>query len=160
MHQWLFYTIRILFGLVFLVSGALKVVAPDRIGIGGPPEARAFIDSMKETGYLYTLLGMTEVIVGLAIIAGLFIPLALTILAPISVNIFAYYLFLFQDRMIMDVLVVAAHLYLAWVYRESYMPLFKARATQHVVIGAAQRRQRALPGERSAQESGIRDQAL
>jgi hypothetical protein len=140
MYRWIFHTIRILFGLVFLASGMLKVVAPDRIGISGPPAGRAFIDSMKETGYLYTLLGMTEVVVGLAVIVGLFVPLALTILAPISVNILTYYLFLFQERMIMGVLVVVAHLYLAWVYRESYMALFQARAPQHFGIESARQR--------------------
>ncbi|MCU0495149.1 MAG: DoxX family membrane protein, partial [Chloroflexaceae bacterium] len=123
MQKWLFFAVRTLFSLMFIISGLTKLVAPDRIGISGPPPGRAFIDSLKETGFVYQLLGATELVAGLALLVGIFAPLALVVLAPIIVNIAGYYLFLFPERLWVGGLVALAYLYLVWGYWASFKPL-------------------------------------
>jgi riboflavin transporter len=52
-----------------------------------PPLARAFVDAITATG-IYHVVKTVELIVGIALLANLFVPLALIIEMPISVVIF------------------------------------------------------------------------
>ena len=56
-----------------------------------------------------------------------FVPLAITILAPVLVNILGVHTFLdargFPLALILDV-------YLAWVYRDAFRPMFEGRGVK------------------------------
>src|SRR5438132_7666163 len=84
---------RILLGLVFFVfglNGFLHFIPQPPME--GPPAQ--FIGAMLATGYLFPLLKTTEVLGGLLLLSGRLVPLALTVLAPVVVNIVAFHLFL------------------------------------------------------------------
>jgi uncharacterized membrane protein YphA (DoxX/SURF4 family) len=119
---------RVLLGLVFFVfglNGFLNFI-PQPASV--PEGAMAFAGAMIKTGYLFPLLKATEVISGALLLSGRFVPLALTFLAPIIVNILAFHAFLEPSGLPVAIIVLALEVYLAWSYRESFRPMLAARA--------------------------------
>ncbi len=115
------FAIQIIMSLVlFIVAGAAKLIIPEQLNVGN-----LLIDGMKATGYLYTLLGITEVIAGLALFSRRFIPLTLVILTPIVINIFAYHLFLARTGLPIAILLLSAHISLIIAYFPAYRTLLK-----------------------------------
>ena len=97
-----------------------------------PPTGRAadFFAGLHASGYLLPLLRSTELAAGFSLLAGRFVPLALTILAPVVVNIIAFHLFLAPETIPVPLAVVGLGLYLAWTERAAFSPLFRARGTR------------------------------
>jgi putative oxidoreductase len=118
---------RILLGLVFFVfglNGFLHFIPqPPMSG----PHAD-FVSALVATGYMLPLIKGTEVVAGLLLLAGLFVPLALTMLAPVVVNILAFHTLLDPSGFPMAAILVAIEIYLAWAYRDAFAPLLRARA--------------------------------
>ena len=59
-----------------------------------PPNAEAFFKAMSETGYMMPLISGTQLVAGLLVLTGLFVPLGLTLLAPVIVNIVLFHKFI------------------------------------------------------------------
>jgi uncharacterized membrane protein YphA (DoxX/SURF4 family) len=118
--------LRILLGLVFLIFGINKlhtfIPAPMPTG-----EAGAFIGALVSTKY-WAIIGLLESVGGLFVIANRFVPLGLTILAPIIVNVFLYGLFFDNHGIPMAGAVTAVWLFLFWRYKNNFTPLFEAKA--------------------------------
>jgi putative oxidoreductase len=123
---------RVVLGLVFVVFGlnGLLHFLPQPTSI--PPAAGAFAGALAASGYFFPLLKITEIAAGALLLAGVFVPFALTLLAPIIVNIAAFHLFLAPGNLALVGLILAAELYLAWTHRAAFAPLF-ARRTAPVV---------------------------
>jgi hypothetical protein len=118
---------RILSGLIFTVFGLNGFLhfLPQPPMQPGP--ALSFVMGLLGTGYFIPLLKGTEVLSGLLLLSNRFVPLALTLLAPIVVNIFAFHAFLAPSGVPLAVVVVALEIYLAWTYRASFAPMLHAR---------------------------------
>jgi uncharacterized membrane protein YphA (DoxX/SURF4 family) len=119
---------RLLLGLIFVVfglNGFLHFIPQPP----APPAAMAFGTALMQSGYLFPLLKSVEIAAGLMLLAGVLVPFALTVLAPIIVNIVAFHLFLAPGGMPIAVVVLAAELHLAWVHRAAFAPLFRQRTT-------------------------------
>ncbi|MBX2995299.1 MAG: DoxX family protein [Bdellovibrionaceae bacterium] len=121
--------VRILLGLIFVASGiSFFLVTPPPME--GP--IATFFAGMAATKYFFILLKGTEIVCGLMLLSGLFVPLALVILAPIILNIFLVHLFIAPEPMSMVVAVVLGlfEIYLAF-FSPQYSPkikqLFQAR---------------------------------
>ena len=117
---------RVLLGAVFLVfglNGFLHFLPQPP----APQPAMAFAGALAASGYFFPLLKATEVVAGALLLLG-FVPIALTLLAPIVVNIVAFHVFLAPGNYAVVGLVLAAEIYLAVVHRAAFAPLF-ARAT-------------------------------
>jgi uncharacterized membrane protein YphA (DoxX/SURF4 family) len=113
---------RVLLGLVFFVfglNGFLHFLPQP------PPPARAlgFVGGLASAGYFFPLLKATEVVAGALLLAG-FVPIALTLLAPIVVNIVAFHTFLAPGNWPVVGIVLASEIYLAVVHRAAFAPLF------------------------------------
>jgi len=122
---------RLLLGLLFFASGvAGLVMTPPTLTSPPMPEGLvALMNGFMKSGYLFQLLKTTETAVGLALLANRFVPLALTVLAPVTVNIVAVHLLLEHSGLPVAAVVLALHGYLAWSYREHYRPLLVAKAS-------------------------------
>jgi uncharacterized membrane protein YphA (DoxX/SURF4 family) len=130
---------RLLLGLIFTVfglNGFLHFLPQPP----APAAAAAFGGALAATGYMFPLIKGTEVVTGVLLLSGRFVPLALTLLAPVVVNIVAFHLFLAPAGLALPIVVVALGVYLAWTERSVYAPLFVARGD-----GAA-RSERAVGG--------------
>jgi hypothetical protein len=77
------------------------------------------------------------------LLAGAFVPFALTLLAPIVVNIVAFHLFLAPGNWPVVAVVLGAEIYLAWVNRAAFAPLFARRRASSAVAIATPARQAA-----------------
>jgi uncharacterized membrane protein YphA (DoxX/SURF4 family) len=134
---------RIVLGLIFVVFGLngllhfLPQPAP-------PPAAGAFAGALAATGYFFPLLKVTEIVAGSLLLLGVAVPLALTLLAPIIVNIVAFHLFLAPGNWAVVAVVLGSELFLAWTYRTAFAPLFARRLPaegvyEHAVLEPARR---------------------
>jgi hypothetical protein len=120
--SWVPTVARVLLGLVFFVfglNGFLHFLPQP------PPPARAlgFVGGLASAGYFFPLLKGAEVLGG-ALLLGGFVPLALTLLAPIVVNIVAFHAFLAPGNWPVVGLVLVSEVYLAVVHRAAFAPLF------------------------------------
>jgi len=118
---------RVILGLIFVVFGlnGFFHFIPN-------PEANepmtAFMTALGETGYFMTVVKLVEVISGLMILTGRFLPLGLILLAPVSVNILLVHVFLDQGNLPMAIVIIVLQLFLAWAYRDSYSEVLQANA--------------------------------
>ncbi|MDB4933415.1 MAG: uncharacterized protein JWP87_387 [Labilithrix sp.] len=120
-------TARVVLGLVFFVfglNGFLQFLPQPPM----PAAAGAFLGGLASSGYLFPLLKATEVTAGLLLLTNRFVPLALTLLAPIIVNIVAFHVFLAPSPGMVAFL-LAAELYLAWTYRAAFRGVLAAKTT-------------------------------
>jgi hypothetical protein len=104
-----------------------------------PEAAAAFGGALAATGYMFPLLKVTEIISGLLLLSRRYVPLALTLLAPIIVNIVAFHAFLAPGGLGIAFLVLAAELALAWWYRDAFRTVLAPRAQPRVSGSTAHR---------------------
>jgi putative oxidoreductase len=83
--------LRILLGLILVIFGANKFL-DFMPAMDLPAPAMALMGAMMKSGYLFKLIGATEVVVGLLLILKKWTGLALVVLAPISVNMIFFHL--------------------------------------------------------------------
>jgi uncharacterized membrane protein YphA (DoxX/SURF4 family) len=88
--------------------------------------ALQFIGGLAAAGYFFPLLKGTEVLVGLALLSGRYVPLALTVLAPISINIFAFHVL--AGGLALPTVILALQLYLAWHNRAAFRTVLEAKS--------------------------------
>jgi uncharacterized membrane protein YphA (DoxX/SURF4 family) len=127
---------RLFLGLVFTVFG-LNFFLHFIPQPPAPPHAAAFAGALFASGYFFPLLKVTEIAAGLLLLGGFFVPLALTVLAPIIVNIIGFHLFLEPASLPLPLAVLAAEVYLAWSYRAAFAPMLHARTPLPVSREAA-----------------------
>ena len=116
---------RLALGLLFTVFGLNGFLH----FIDIPPaegDAGSFMGGLAASGYFFPFLAGTQVVVGLALLTNFFAPLALVVLAPITINIVLYHT-LAPDGMAMALVIVVLQAYLAWNLRSAYRPLLTAR---------------------------------
>ena len=117
---------RVLLGLVFVIFGSNAflhfIPMPEMQGHAG-----AFIAALASGGYIYVI-GLLQVVGGLCLLLGArFVPLGLTLLGPVIVNIVLYHVFLNPDPkgFPMAILVSALALFLLWIYRFKFPAIFQ-----------------------------------
>ena len=120
---------RILLGLIFFGAGlaGLLNVAPPPADL--PENLKTFMNGILAAKYFFPLLKATETICGALLLSGFFVPLALVILAPITVNILCTHLFLAPSGLPMALVLVALETFLVFFspYGNKIRPLFKAK---------------------------------
>ena len=117
---------RILLGLIFFVfglNGFLNFIeAPPMTG-----DASTFIGILAGSGYLYVV-KLIEIVGGLALLTGRFVPLGLTLLGPVIVNIMLFHGFLAPEGLPVPIVTVLLEGFLIWAYRKNFAPVFAAVA--------------------------------
>ena len=117
---------RVLLGLIFFVfglNGFLQFLpSPPQ-----PESAVAFVGGLAAAGYIFPLVKGIEVVAGALLLANRFVPLALTVLAPIVVNIVAFHVLLAPAGAPLALLVLTLQLWLAWSYRGAFTTVVRAR---------------------------------
>src|SRR4030095_13774556 len=120
--------VRTLMGLLFLFASVTFF-----LGLITPPPMEGAVKSFNEglaaSGYFFTLLKITELVSGLMLVTGRFVPLALVLLSPIIINIFMFHLFLDRTGLPVAIFLVLANLFLAYCYRDAFKPLLTSKYT-------------------------------
>jgi putative oxidoreductase len=116
---------RILLGLIFFVFGLNNILhflpAPAM-----PPSDATTLSTILMTHGWMTFVGVLMVISGLLLLVGRFVPLALTILAPIIVNICLFHILLMPHGFVPAIIVTILEITLLFAYYRSFLPLLAA----------------------------------
>jgi putative oxidoreductase len=115
--------VRVLLGLAFVVFGSNIFLH----FIPAPPlqgAAAAFKTAVMDTGYMYVV-GALQVGGGLLLLLGRFVPLGLTLLGPVIVNILCFHIFIDRAGLPIALFVSALVLFLLWRYRANFAGLVK-----------------------------------
>ncbi len=113
---------RSLLGLIFLVFGANIFLhfIPMPPPAAGP--ARDFMTSLFVSHYLYVV-GALEVVGGALLLVGRRVPLGLTLLGPVVVNILCFHAFMAPAGLPLALFVAVLSLFLLWAHRENFAGL-------------------------------------
>ena len=110
--------------LVFGLNGFLNFIpAPPPTGIAGQ-----FIGAMFVSHYLAAVF-VLEIVAGVMLLANRFVPAALTILAPLLVNIVLFHAFMAPARFAPAVIAIALWAILFARERSAFLPLLDAKGT-------------------------------
>jgi uncharacterized membrane protein YphA (DoxX/SURF4 family) len=116
--------VRLLLGLMFVVFGLnffLNFIpAP-------PPKPGLAADYSKvfaASGYMYVV-GAMQLLSGLLLLIGRFVPLALTILAAMIFNILVFHVLMAPEGLPPAVVVTILELFLVWSYRDRFAGILR-----------------------------------
>jgi uncharacterized membrane protein YphA (DoxX/SURF4 family) len=113
---------RILLGLIFLLTGL-----DGFIGFLPMPEpegqAAAFMGILVESGWLL-IIKTLEIVGGVLLLSGRWVPMGLVILGPVIVNIFIFHLLLDPSGLLVGIVLLAFLIFLIFAYRRHFAPLF------------------------------------
>ena len=97
--------------------------------IKDPPMPVAAVElhrALTASGYVFQMVVGLEIVAGVLPLAGIAVPLALILLAPIIVNIFFFHLFLAPGGVPLALTLAIVEITLAWQYRAAFEPLFRS----------------------------------
>jgi hypothetical protein len=133
-------TLQMALGFLMLTGGIMHFTIPaERWNL-------PLIDALKATGYMWELIAVVIMLGGLALLLGRFVPLALVVLAPISLNILLIHLSNPGAGGIPIGLVIGGlQIAVSWLYWPEYRGLFvmnaslepAKRVTQHANMGSS-----------------------
>ncbi len=125
--------LRIGLGLMLLAFGFNKFFwFLQDFNFTGFPEAEYLFDALRYSGddpnagkgYIMHLVGLTEIVVGLLLVLKKWVPFALVMLVPISINIVLFHAFVNLPNIGPAILVALVNAYLIYRNWDSYRPLF------------------------------------
>ena len=124
--------LRIGLGLMLLIFGLNKFIwFLQDFDFTGYPQAQYLFDALRYSwsdstgnGYIMALVGLTEVVVGLLLIIKKWVPFALVMLVPISINIVLFHAFLNIPNIGPAIFVALINGYLMYRNWDAYRGLF------------------------------------
>lgn len=117
---------RTVLGLMFVVFGAnFFLHFLPQPPLSGP--AGDFATALFQSGYVMQTVKVVEVVAGLLLLSNRFVPLALTLLAPVIVGIVGFHASLAPASGGAAYLALGLELFLAYAYRSAYAPLFESK---------------------------------
>jgi putative oxidoreductase len=116
--------VRVFLGLIFLFFGSNGLLhflpmPPLPQGVAGE-----YLHSFFTSGYVYVVSAF-QLIAGLLLLIGKFVPLGLTILGAIIVNIWAFHLLMAPEGLPPAVVVSVLELFLVWSYRDRFAGILR-----------------------------------
>lgn len=115
--------VRTLVGALFIfgaVAFLFNLITPPPMPDG---PLKSFNEGLAASGYFFMLLKVTELICGILLLVGRFVPLALVILSPIVINILMVHLFLDRTGLPVAIFLTVAFIFLGYYYRNAFAPL-------------------------------------
>ncbi len=124
---------RIILGLIYFVFGSMGLAIA--FGLMAMPEspmpeaAMGFMKGIMGAGYFFPLLKITEVVCGLLLLTGIAAPLALVVIAPVTLHIFLFHAFLTHgiSNLILPLVMLLAQALAMGMYWNLYKPLFSKK---------------------------------
>lgn len=116
--------LRYLLAIGLLVFGLNKFIGfmPSPVM---PEDATNFMHSLQASGYMLYVVGALEIFVALLLLLNKWVPFALLLLAPISVNIVLFHLFLDASDIWGALVIAILNIVLIYKHWRAYKPLFR-----------------------------------
>ena len=115
--------VRTLVGALFIfgaVAFLFNLITPPPMPDG---PLKTFNEGLAASGYFFTLLKVTELVCGIMLLSGRFVPLALVILSPVVINILMVHTLLARTGLPVAIFLTAAFIFLGYYYRKAFAPL-------------------------------------
>ena len=107
--------------LLFGINGFLQFMPQPQM-----PEAAAnFLGALFVTGYIFPVINILFLIAGLLMIFNRYVPLALALITPITINIVLFHFFLNFIGGTFGYVMALLNIYLIYSYADSFKPLLK-----------------------------------
>ncbi|MEL6809750.1 MAG: DoxX protein [Bacteroidota bacterium] len=90
-----------------------------------PIAASNFIESLENSGYVFFVVTLLEILIGIMLLMNKWVPFALILLAPITFNILLFHIFLDISDILVAIILTAFNVILIYKYWKSYRPLFQ-----------------------------------
>jgi uncharacterized membrane protein YphA (DoxX/SURF4 family) len=122
--------VRTLMGLLFVMSAVTYFLMVK--GVIPMPEIpdgalKTFNEGLAASGYFMYLLKGTELVCGLLLLSGRFVPLAMVIISPIIINIVLTHLFLAPEAIGPGLFLMLGNIFLAYYYWDAFKPLLTSK---------------------------------
>lgn len=118
---------RILLGLVFFVFGLNGFLNFIPMGPAPTGTAGQFLGALIQSHYVYVVSGL-QVLGGALLLVGRYVPLALTLLGPVVVNILFFHLLMEPKGLPLAIVVVILWAIAAFRHRENFAGIFVQKA--------------------------------
>lgn len=118
--------IRYLMGLIFFVFGLNGFLN----FIPQPPmegDLGIFMGGLVASGYFFPLLKATEVVAGVLLLSGFYVPLAIAVLGPITLNIFFVHAAMEPSGLPIAIFVFLGNIFLAYAYKANFSGIFQKK---------------------------------
>jgi uncharacterized membrane protein YphA (DoxX/SURF4 family) len=115
---------RVLLGLIFVFFGSnaflhFLPMPPLPQGVTGE-----YLHAFFASGYVYVI-GGVQVLAGLLLLVGRFVPLGLTLLGAVIFNIWAFHLLMAPEGLPPAIVVTILELFLVWRYRDAFVSIVR-----------------------------------
>ncbi len=117
--------VRILLGLIFFffgLNGILHFLPVPPM----PDNDASRLSMILMQSHWMTFVALLQVVGGLLLLVGRYVPLGLVILAPIIVNILLFHILLMPKGVVPGLVAALLEIFLIWAYRRSFRGLFDA----------------------------------
>ncbi len=117
--------VRIIFGVLLVVMGVgnfLNLPLPE-----SNPASSAFLNALRDSGYIFYASGLIWIIVGLMFVVGRYVALGAVLLAPITVNIILFHIFLDLGRIIPGLVLLLLNVFVAYAEMDKYRALLRSK---------------------------------
>jgi len=118
--------VRIIFGLLLVAMGSMAFMNFP-ISQEMPEASRAFAQALADTGYMNYFTGIVEILVGLMFVTRRYVALGAILLAPISVNIILFHIFLDLTTIVPGLILTALNIFVAYSEWGKYREVLKAK---------------------------------
>lgn len=118
--------VRTLMGLLLVFSSVayfLMVMGIFPMPDMPPGSMKTFNEGLAASGYFFTLLKITELVCGLLLLTGRFVPLAMVIISPVIINIVLTHAFLAPEGLGPGLFLAIGNIFLAYYYWDAFKPL-------------------------------------
>lgn len=116
--------LRVVLGLGLLVFGLNKFLNYIPM-FEMPPAAANFMESLETTGYAFYLVAILEIAVAIMLLLKKWVPFALVLLAPLTINILLFHIFLDVSDIAVAIVMFSLNVLLMYKYWKAYRPLFQ-----------------------------------
>ena len=121
------HTTRILLGLMFFIfglNGFFHFLPQPEVS----DSVAQFMGALAQSGYMFPLVFATQLVVGILLLANRLVPLALILLAPLTVHIIAFHLAMDLAGIGPGTVAALLQLYLLLAYLPSFSPLLRLKS--------------------------------
>ena len=127
MNKKIMIATRVFLGLVFTIfglNGFLGFMPPPPIS----ESAQSMMQALMETGYFFPILKIIETVSGVLLLANIFSPFFVIVLAPVIFNILTFHIFLAPTMLIVPILLSVSWIILVTGYWPYYEKIFALKA--------------------------------
>lgn len=117
--------VRILVGLVFVVFGSNAFLPFMPMPPLPSTPAGNFLNALFVSHYVYAV-AIFQIAGGLLLLIGRFVPLGLTLLGPVVVNIILFHVFMDPSGLPLAAVISVLSLFLLWRYRTAFAGLVRS----------------------------------